>query len=212
MLIKEIKSLAIPEIKVIRYARFGDQRGYFSETFRKGDLRREERVSFLGGLEFLQGNESYSKAGTLRGMHFQWNPFMGKLVRTINGHMLDLVVDIRQGSPTLGKMIAYDMPCDLGADFSEWIWVPPGFAHGNCFPANTQIEYLCTGEYSKGCEAGICPFAPDIDWSLCDPKLKAVFDGFNCPDALINEKDRNGITLSAWLSGPNGGQFVYGRC
>ena len=204
--------MALPGIQVIRFARFGDARGYFTETFRRSDLVADERVSFLQGVEFLQGNESYSKAGTLRGMHFQWNPYMEKLVRTVNGHMVDLVVDIRKGSPTLGKIIAYDMPCNLGAEYSEWIWVPAGFAHGNFFPENTQIEYLCSGEYSKGCEAGISPFAPDIDWSLCEGRLKTMFERYKQPGALITDKDRNGLTLQGWLSGPAADQFIYGHC
>ena len=94
---------------------------------------------------------------------------MGKLVRTIRGHMIDVVLDIRKGSPTYGKIIAHDMPVQGDEDYAEWIWVPPGFAHGNTFPADTVIEYLCSGEYSPGNEAGISPVADDLDWSLCEP-------------------------------------------
>ena len=94
---------------------------------------------------------------------------MGKLVRTLTGRMVNLIIDIRKGSPTFGKMIGYDMPGRLDAEFAEWIWVPPGFAHGNLFTEDTLIEYFCSGEYSQGCEAGISPLSLDIDWSLCAP-------------------------------------------
>src|SRR5258708_101271 len=154
MNVLEVKALALPEIHVIRFGRFRDQRGYFTEHFRRSDLHTSPHTPFLKGVEFVQGNESFSWAGTVRGLHFQWNPYMGKLVRTLHGHMIDLVLDIRKGSPAFGKIIAYDMPTRKTDDFNEWIWVPPGFAHGNVFPEDTSIEYFCTGEYSPKCEAG----------------------------------------------------------
>src|SRR5439155_25851733 len=146
-----------PEIKVIRFGRFRDYRGYFTEHFRRSDLHTHPQTAFLKGVEFVQGNESFSRAGTIRGLHFQWNPYMGKLVRTLSGHMIDLVLDIRKGSPTFGKAVAYEMPANAQDAFGEWIWVPPGFAHGNAFLAETSIEYFCSGEYSPHCEAGISP-------------------------------------------------------
>ncbi len=88
---------------------------------------------------------------------------MGKLLRTLSGRMVDMVMDIRKGSPNFGKIILYDMPADLNASEDEWIWVPPGFAHGNYFTEPTRIQYLCTGEWSPGCEAGISPLSGDLD-------------------------------------------------
>jgi dTDP-4-dehydrorhamnose 3,5-epimerase len=208
MKIIEIKSLTIPDVKVIRFARFCDQRGYFTETFRLTDLSTHPEATFLVGRPFVQGNESFSHNGTIRGMHFQWNPYMGKLVRTVNGHMVDLILDIRLKSPTFGKMIAYDMPADLDQHSAEWIWVPPGFAHGNYFPSTAQIEYLCTGTYSQGCEAGISPLAPDIDWSLCEPRLKRDFDLIAEGNALITDKDRNALTVEAWAQDIRAHNFV----
>jgi dTDP-4-dehydrorhamnose 3,5-epimerase len=204
MKILEVKALAIPEIKVIRFARFADARGFFSELFRKSDFGK---LDFQKGIEFLQCNESYSRAGTVRGLHFQWNPTMGKLVRTLSGRMVDLVLDIRRGSPTFGKVIAYDMPGDSNAGFGEWIWVPPGFAHGNYFDRESRIEYFCTGEYNPDCEAGISPISEDIDWSLCDPLLKSGFHAIMAGNPLISEKDRNGHTLSSWIRNPNSDLF-----
>src|SRR5215471_10951709 len=92
--------LALPDVNVIRFARFGDHRGYFTESFRNSDFQNNPATSFMRGVQFLQCNESFSKNGTVRGLHFQWNPYMGKLVRTVRGHMVDVVLDIRKGSPT----------------------------------------------------------------------------------------------------------------
>ncbi len=199
------KSLAIPEIRVIRFERFRDHRGYFTEHFRKSDF--QGRVDFLHGVEFLQSNESFSRAGTVRGLHFQWNPVMGKLVRTVTGRMVDLALDIRKGSPTLGKIIAYDMPADPESGFGEWIWLPPGFAHGNFFTEPTLIEYFCSGEYSPGCESGISPLAQDLDWSLCDPELKKRFDRLIDGTPLISDKDRHGHSFASWMSSPASDRF-----
>ncbi len=211
MKIMEVKSLGIVAIKVVKFARFCDHRGFFSEHFRKSDVSEHLDMQFLKGVEFVQANESFSKEGTIRGLHFQWNPFMGKLVRTLRGHMVDMVLDIREGSPTFGKIVCYDMPADDGQDYGEWIWVPPGFAHGNFFLEDTRIEYLCSGEYSQGCEAGISPMARDIDWSLCDSSLKAKFDSISEATKLITDKDRNGLTIEGWLADKRSGKFVYGE-
>lgn len=209
MKILDVKQLEIPEIRVIRFARFGDQRGYFTEHFRDSDFQTHPLTPFMRGVEFVQTNESFSRAGTVRGLHFQWNPYMGKLVRTLQGHMVDLVLDIRIGSPTFGKAIAYDMPSDRSEDYNEWIWVPPGFAHGNTFLEDTSIEYFCSGEYSPGYEAGISPLADDIDWSLCDPRLRETFYDIASSTRLITEKDRNGLSVSAWKKDERSSNFVY---
>lgn len=210
MKILKVKTLAIPEIKVIRFARFCDHRGYFTEQFRKSDFSNHSDMDFLKGVEFVQANESLSKPNTIRGMHFQWNPYMGKLVRTLKGRMIDLILDIRKGSPTFGKMIAYDMPNNPEADYSEWIWVPPGFAHGNIFTEESLIEYFCSGEYSSGCEAGISPLASDIDWSLCDAELKELFDEIvNKPELLITDKDKDALSVDEWFNDDRSENFVY---
>ncbi len=209
MKILDVKALALVDIKVIRFARFADHRGFFAEHFRKSDFMTQPELSFMRGIEFWQCNESYSKPGTIRGLHFQWNPYMGKLVRTLRGRMIDMVMDIRKGSPTFGKIIGYDMPAGQNAEFGEWIWVPPGFAHGNYFTEESHIEYFCSGEYSPGCEAGISPLAADIDWTLCDLELKKVFDAIASANPLMTEKDRKGYSLSAWAGNPNSNHFVF---
>jgi len=211
MKIIEVWSLAIPDVKVIRFARFSDSRGYFTETYRRSDFAARDDLGSLREADFVQANESYSRPGVIRGLHFQWNPYMGKLVRTLAGRMVDLVLDIRKGSPSLGKIIAYDMPASPDTEFSEWIWVPPGFAHGNFFTEPTLIEYFCTGQYSPGCEAGISPLAADLDWSLCQPALKELFDQV-AQQPVISDKDRHGLTLQQWLADPRSEQFLFGRC
>lgn len=211
MKIVEANSLRIGAIKVIRFARFCDHRGYFTEHYRRSDFTSHKEAAFMKDVEFVQCNESYSKKGTVRGLHFQWNPHMGKLVRTLRGRMVDMALDIRKGSPTFGNIILYDMPADRKADYQEWIWVPPGFAHGNFFTEDTLIEYFCSGEYSPGCEAGISPLASDIDWTLCEPGLKKLFDGIVSTTTLISDKDKNGLTVNRWNCDERSDNFIYGE-
>jgi dTDP-4-dehydrorhamnose 3,5-epimerase len=211
MKLLEVQSLQIEAIKVIMFARFHDQRGYFTEHYRKSDFRNHAYTPFMKDVEFVQCNESYSHKGTVRGLHFQWNPYMGKLVRTLTGRMIDMALDIRKGSPTFSKIILYDMPANHEADYQEWIWVPPGFAHGNFFTEDTMIEYFCSGEYSPGCEAGISPLAKDIDWTLCDTRLKEEFDTIASATSLITDKDKNGFSVNEWRKQEDSDNFIYGK-
>jgi dTDP-4-dehydrorhamnose 3,5-epimerase len=149
----------------------------------------------------------------VRGLHFQWNPYMGKLVRTVRGHMIDLVLDIRKGSQTCGQIIAHDMPSRENAKEGQWIYVPPGFAHGNFFPEDTIIEYFCTGEYSQGCEAVISPLDPELDWGKCPPALReTVQDALRGGNIIISEKDKNGLRLRDWMDDARSDNFVFGKC
>ena len=209
MKIVSVASLPLSDVKVIRFARFMDDRGYFTEPFRRSDFDTHPEMEFLRGQSFVQSNESYSRSNVVRGLHFQWNPYMGKLVRTLHGHMVDIVLDIRKGSPSLGKAVLYNMPVSESALWSEWIWVPPGFAHGNFFEAESRIEYYCTAEYSPGCEAGVSPLAGDIDWSLADPALKARFDTITGGLMLMSEKDRQAPDMRMWLADPRSDHFRY---
>ncbi len=208
MKILDVKELEIPDIKVIRFSKFKDHRGYFMEHFRRSDIQRLE-IKSLENVDFVQGNQSYSKKGVIRGMHFQWDPYMGKMVRTLSGDMTDLVLDIRKESPTFGKMIGYEMPSLDKMDYDEWIWIPPGFAHGNFFLKNSKIEYLCSGEYSPGCEAGISPLAKDIDWSLCNAKIKKNFDLVSLNNNLMTDKDKNGLSIEEWNKNEKSDKFSY---
>jgi dTDP-4-dehydrorhamnose 3,5-epimerase len=207
--ILEVRTLAIPELKVVRFERFRDERGYLTEPYRRSDLDAVSEVDFVAGVSFPQTNESYSRAGVVRGLHFQWSPFIGKLARAITGRMVDLALDIRPDSPTLGKIVAYDLPASPEAEWSEWIWVPPGFAHGNFFTEDTVIEYLCTGEYSPESEAGISPLASDLDWSLCDDDLRREFEEVVRTAPIISDKDRGAASLSSWLDDTRSAYFRY---
>jgi len=209
MKILEVRSLQIPDVQVLRFGRFRDHRGYFSEPYRRSDFEAHPAMAAFRGLDFPQANESWSKAGVVRGLHFQWNPFMGKLVRTLNGRMVDLFLDIRKGSPTHGKIAAYDMPVTRDAEHTEWIWVPPGFAHGNYFIEESLIEYFCSGEYSPGCEAGISPLSDDLDWSLCPENLRAEFRDLVRRGPAISDKDRDAPSLAAWDKDPRSQHFLH---
>lgn len=209
MLITEVKSLEISDIKIIKFKRFHDQRGYFTETFREDDFYGITEMAFIRPFEFLQFNETYSHKNTFRGLHFQWNPFMGKLVRCISGHLIDMALDIRKGSPTYGKIVAYELKSSPKDTHSEWMWLPPGFAHGALTLKESYLQYLCTGTYNPKCEAAIAPIADDIDWSICNPKIekkiKKAFDG----DILIKERDWAGMTMAEWLKNKNSDKFIY---
>ncbi len=205
MKIIEVKNLSLPDVKIIKYARFKDSRGYFTETFRATDFQK-----VIPDFSIFQVNESYSAIkGVIRGLHLQWNPYMGKLVRTIKGHMVDLFLDIRKGSPTYGKIAAYDMAENSKNDWGEWIWIPVGFAHGNFFIEETAIEYFCTGEYAPANEAGILPTSRDLDWSLCDPLLKKQFDDLIKSGVVLSEKDKKNLTLTEWGNDSRSNNFIY---
>ncbi len=209
MHILSVSPLALPDVRVIRFRRFVDHRGYFAEPFRRSDFDGHPELDFLRHVPLLQMNESRSRAGVVRGLHFQWSPAMGKLLRTQVGRMVDVFMDIRHGSPSFGQAAMYDLPSSGEADYAEWIWVPPGFAHGNFFTVDSQIEYLCTSEYSPTTEAGISPLAPDIDWSMCDAGLKREFDVVIASGPLMSEKDRNAPTLTEWRVDHRSRNFVY---
>lgn len=197
MKIKQILKYKIPDVKLITFERFKDNRGFFTETFRESDFLNNYLDIFPNGI--IQSNESFSHKNVLRGLHFQWNPNMGKLIRTIHGHMVDLILDLRQGSPTQGNIMAFDMPSRSTDNTTNWIWVPEGCAHGNFFLEDTYIEYFCSASYNGEFEAGISPLSKDINWSICDPKLKNHF--YDLKDSFIaTPKDINGLSLNAWLS------------
>jgi len=206
MKIIEVESTIFPEVKIIRYERFPDERGFFSESFRKSDIK--SKILEFNNLEILQSNVSYSKAGVIRGLHFQWKPDMRKLIKVIDGSMIDLFLDIRKNSPTFGKIGAVKVEADSTKTEDLMIWIPPGFAHGVAFYKNSYIEYYCTAEYSPENEAGIFPLVADIDWSLCDSQLKTEFDQI-AKNSLISEKDKNGLTVSQWKTDPRSENFVY---
>ncbi|MBT4121058.1 MAG: dTDP-4-dehydrorhamnose 3,5-epimerase [Candidatus Magasanikbacteria bacterium] len=205
----EVKQLELPGVQVIRFGRFADERGYFSEILRKSDIKKNKELGFLKDVDFVQFNENFSKAGVLKGLHFQWEPALGKLIRTVSGHMVDIMLDIRKGSPTEGKIILYDMPFDGSSDYGEWLWLPPGIAHGSFFLEDSTIEYFFSGDYNPEGEAGISPLSKGIDWALCDKDLKKEFDEFISKDYLMGNRDKHGLSLQDWSKDIRSENFIY---
>jgi dTDP-4-dehydrorhamnose 3,5-epimerase len=194
MQILETKELAIPGLRALTFRRFADDRGYFSESYRQSQV---SDALGINSFDIAQINESFSHAGVVRGLHFQWSPFMGKLVRTVSGRMIDLVVDIRPDSPTLGQGLMHEIAASPGDDTAEAIWVPAGFAHGNFFTEPTTIEYLCTGSYAPSSESGIAPTSSDIDWRYGVQHLSEFRHLLD--SGRLSEKDRAAPSLEGWL-------------
>lgn len=211
MRILEVKNLAIDGVKVIRFGRFPDNRGYFAETFRRSDVASNPELSFLTSFDFPQTNESFAREGVIKGLHFQWEPPLAKLFRTISGHMVDMILDIRKNSPTLGKIILYDLPASANEDFNEWIWLPPGLAHGSFFLEDSLNEYFFTANYTPQAEAGISPLSEDLDWSLADARLKQQFEQLKQGDILISGKDKAGMSFTDWQKDERSNNFYVPR-
>ena len=136
----------------------GDERGFFMETFR-ADAWAAEGVD----VAFVQDNHSRSRRGTVRGIHFQTAPGQGKLVRCARGRVLDVVVDLRRGSPTFGEWESFELDDEHG----HQLWVPVGFGHGFCVLSEVaDFVYKCTSYYDPATERGIAFADPDvgIEW------------------------------------------------
>lgn len=150
---------AIPDVKIIEPKVFGDERGFFLETFH---LKRYQEMLGIN-LDFVQDNHSRSTKGVLRGLHFQKTKPQGKLVRVVRGEVFDVAVDIRKGSPTFGKWEGVI----LSEENKRQFWVPPGFAHGFLVLSDiADFEYKCTDYYDASDEGSLLWSDPelDIDW------------------------------------------------
>jgi dTDP-4-dehydrorhamnose 3,5-epimerase len=154
----------LPGLVLIQAKAFHDPRGYFMELFNADSLKN-------CGIEenFLQDNLSYSSKGTLRGLHYQAPPHaQGKLVTVLQGTVLDVVLDIRKGSPTYGQCGAFE----LSEHNRQMLYVPPGFAHGFSVLSDTALfHYKCTRVYHKASEGGVLWNDPDlhVDWKVQNP-------------------------------------------
>lgn len=162
----ELIKTDIPEVIILKPSVFGDNRGYFFESYQQEHFRE-----FGIGAMFVQDNESRSQKGVLRGLHFQYPPFaQGKLVRVIKGAVLDVAVDLRKNSPTFGKWVSMTLTSE-----NKWMcWIPEGFAHGFLtLEDDTIFTYKCTNYYNKASEGAIRWNDPDLNivWGTDNPSL-----------------------------------------
>lgn len=178
----KVEQTTLKDAYVLTPTVFGDERGYFFEVFHK------EKFKEIGlDIEFVQDNLSYSQKGILRGLHVQWNPHQGKLVRAVKGAIFDVIVDTKKDSPTFGKWFGVELS-DVN---HKMLWLPAGFAHGFVVTSEDAIvEYKCTGFYNPSCEASILYNDPEIgiEWPITDVQLSG--------------KDQNGMTLKKFTATP----------
>jgi dTDP-4-dehydrorhamnose 3,5-epimerase len=189
----KIESQPLDGVAVLVPEVFQDSRGFFMETY------REDQFEELGlPTRFVQDNHSRSSKGVLRGLHFQWDPPMGKLMRVTLGSAFLVAVDIRKGSPTLGRW------CGVNAspENRKQVWAPAGFARGFCVLSDVaEVQYKCTGAYNSKGESGILwnDSAIGIDWPIKTSEMQ------------LSDKDKNAQTLAQWLDRPESDHFRYER-
>lgn len=174
----KITDTRIPDVKLLEPTVYGDERGFFMETW-------NEKVFREAGINatFVQDNHSRSVKNTLRGLHYQIKQPQGKLVRVTRGEVFDVAVDLRTDSPTYGQWVGEY----LSEANNRMLWVPPGFAHGFLVTSETaDFQYKCTDLYSPGHERCIQWDDPalKIDWGMDDPET-----------LLLSEKDKAGRSL-----------------
>ena len=179
----------IPGVLVARARTFPDERGWFAE------IVQVDAFAPLGlPTQFVQVNQSRSARGVVRGLHFQWDPPQSKLMRVVTGRALMVAVDIRPGSPTLGRHVAVE----ASADEPLLFWAPAWFARGFCALSDvTEVEYFCTGTYNPACESGIRFDDPDVGiaWPVVNP--------------LLSPKDAAAGSLADWLARPESAAFAW---
>jgi dTDP-4-dehydrorhamnose 3,5-epimerase len=187
----QIESTHLGEIVVLQPQVFGDARGFFMEAFRADQFRT------LGlPTEFLQDNHSRSSKGVLRGLHFQYDPPMGKLMRVTSGAAFLVAVDIRKGSPTLGKWFGME----VSAENKKQIWAPYGFARGFCaLTDGCEVQYKCTAIYNPPCENGIY---------FADPQIGIKWP-ISVENAVTSDKDAKAQSLEQWLASPLSDKIRY---
>ncbi len=187
----EIESEHLNGLVVLKPHVFEDERGFFMEAFR-ADVFEQMGLPSI----FPQDNHSRSRKGVVRGLHFQWSPAMGKLMRVTYGSAFVVAVDIRKGSPTLGKWFGMA----ISASDKRQVWAPAGFARGFCALSDyAEVQYKCTGVYNPACESG-------IRWN--DPAIGITWPV--APDeAITSEKDGKARLLAEWLASPESDNFRY---
>lgn len=183
----KIINTAIADVKIIEPQLYGDSRGYFYESFSEREFREN-----VADIHFVQDNQSYSRGPVVRGLHFQRGEHaQAKLVRVIEGRVLDVAVDIREDSPTFGQHVAVE----LSGDNHRQLFIPRGFAHGFAVLGDSALfQYKCDNYYCPEAEDGIAFDDPSlgIDWP------------FDLSCAIVSEKDRHRPTLQEWLTARRG--------
>lgn len=175
----EVIATAIPDLLLFKPKVFGDERGFFLETFRESWFSERDIP-----VKFVQDNHSSSSRGVLRGLHYQIHNPQGKLVRVTAGEVYDVAVDLRKSSPTFGKSVGVY----LSAENKHIVWVPPGFAHGFLvLSERAEFNYKCT-EY----------YAPEHERSLLwnDPALKIEWPMGDIYQPTLSAKDQNALPLA----------------
>lgn len=170
---------SIDGVIIIEPTVFGDERGYFMETYQKEEFKQ------LGlDVDFVQDNQSSSHKGVLRGLHFQYTQPQGKLVRVISGEVFDVAVDLRKDSPTYGKWEGVT----LSAENKKQFYIPPGFAHGFVVLSDSaEFTYKCTDYYKADDEGG-------IQWD--DPEIGINWPIDDIDEIILSEKDKKWKPLS----------------
>jgi dTDP-4-dehydrorhamnose 3,5-epimerase len=184
-----VEKTFIRDLLIIIPEMFKDDRGFFTETYRK-----DKFTEFGLPTEFVQDNHSRSARGVVRGLHFQWEPPMGKLMRVTQGAAFLVAVDIRVGSPTFGKWLGVE----ASVDNRKQVYAPAGFARGFCVMSDfAEIQYKCTGIYSNKAESGVLWNDPaiGIEWPVKDP--------------ILSKKDEVAQTLEEWSKKPDAKNFIY---
>ncbi len=173
----------IDDVCIIEPTVFGDNRGYFMETYSKKDF---EEIGIKE--EFVQDNQSKSKKGVLRGLHFQIENTQGKIVRVIKGNVFDVAVDLRRNSKTFGKWVGIE----LSEDNKKMLYIPPYFAHGFLVLSDeAEFTYKCTDIYNHSAESGIM---------YNDSDIKIEWPKVDC-DIITSEKDGKWQTFEQFENG-----------
>jgi dTDP-4-dehydrorhamnose 3,5-epimerase len=179
----------MPGIAIVTAKNFHDDRGFLLQSWVDQDLEAAGIPS-----AFKQAIQTVSKRGVVRGLHFQWAPPMGKYVRCIHGAIIDVVVDVRHGSPALGDHVAVE----LNDRNHNVIWVPPGFAHGTfALEEHSIVLYECSAPHGVGGEGG-------IRWD--DPALEIEWPNLT---PIVSDKDRAAPTLAEWLKDDRSKNFRF---
>lgn len=176
----QYEKLAIPDVVLLTPKVFGDERGFFMETFRQSEF-----AEHCGDYTFVQDNHSMSAHGILRGLHYQLEKPQGKLVRVTRGEVFDVAVDLRQSSPTFGQWVG----ATLSAENKQLLWVPPGFAHAFYVTSDeAEFQYKCTDYYNPGDEYCIRWDDPTlaIDWPLVGGKPPRVSEKDGQGDSFVD--------------------------